>query len=128
MYALEVQINDEVPVIAGADDLGVLNANVTCGGRLGRHSFSGHEGKPHLDVTVGGLTSRPPDVADEHLRWISQKQLQVGDVISIKVLDTPNVNALISGKEAEKMQHDEREYFEHCKKVYLSLREKYEAQ
>jgi hypothetical protein len=59
---------------------------------------------------------------------VSQKPLRIGDLISVEVLDTPSVDAPISGKEAEKRKHDEREYFEHCKKVYLSLCEKYEAQ
>jgi hypothetical protein len=81
-----------------------------------------------LFITVGGLTSRASDVPDEHLTWVSQKPLRIGDLISVEVLDTPSVDAPISGKEAEKRKHDEREYFEHCKKIYLSLCEKYEAQ
>jgi hypothetical protein len=129
MYALKVRINDETPVIAGADDLGVLNAAVSCVGKLGSGSRSGREDEPaDLFITVGGLTSRASDVPDEHLKWVSQRQLRVGDVISVELLDTPDVDAPVSGKEAEKRQHDEREYFEHCKQVYLSLREKYEAQ
>lgn len=129
MYALKVRINDEAPVIAGADDLGVLDAAVSCIGKLGSSSRSGREdASVDLFITVGGLTSRDSDVADEHLRWMSQKPLRIGDVISVEVLETPNVDAPISGKEAEKRKHDEREYFEHCKKVYLSLCEKYEGQ
>ena len=129
MHALRVRINDEAPVIAGADDLGVLNAAVTCVGKLGGSSHSGREDEPaNLFITVGGLTSRASDVPDEHLNWISQRPLRIGDVISVEVVDTLNVDAPISGKEAEKRQHDEREYFEHCKKVYLSLREQYDAQ
>jgi hypothetical protein len=129
MYALKVRINDEAPVIAGADDLGVLNATLSCVGKLGSSSRSGREDEPaDLFITVGGLTSRASDVPDEHLKWVSQRPLRIGDVISVEVLDTPNVDAPISGKEAEKRKHDEREYFEHCKKIYLSLCEKYGAQ
>lgn len=129
MHALRVRINDEAPVIAGADDLGVLNAAVSCVGKLGSSSRPGREDEPaDLFITVGGLTSRASDVPDEHLSWVSQRPLKIGDVISVEVLDTLNVDAPISGEEAEKRKHDEREYFEHCKKVYLSLREKYEAQ
>jgi hypothetical protein len=129
MYALKVRINDEAPIIAGADDLGVLNATVSCVGKLGSTSRPMREDEPaDLFITVGGLTSRASDVPDEHLNWVSQKPLKIGDLISVEVLDTPSVDAPISAKEAEKRKHDEREYFEHCKKVYLSLREKYEAQ
>ena len=129
MHALRVRINDEAPVIAGADDLGVLNAIVSCVGKLGSSSRSGREDElADLFVTVGGLTSRASDVPDEHLNWMSLRPLRIGDVISVEVVDTLTADAAISGNEAEKRQHDEREYFEHCKKVYLSLREKYEAQ
>lgn len=129
MFALKVQINGEAPVTAGSDDLSVLNAVVNCVGRLGSKSFSGREGEPaDLFITVGGLTSRASEQPDEHVKWISQKPLKVGDVISVKVLDTSHADAPISGQEAEKRKHDELEYFEHCKKVYLSLREKYESQ
>jgi hypothetical protein len=123
MFALKVQINGEAPVTAGSDDLGVLNAVINCVGRLGSKSVSGREGEPaDLFITVGGLTSREqPNV---HVKWISQKPLKVGDVISVEVLDTFDADAPISGQEAEKRKHDELEYFEHCKKVYLSLREK----
>jgi len=129
MYALKVRINDEAPIIAGADDLGVLNATVSCVGTLGSSSRPIRENEPaDLFITVGGLTSRASDVPDEHLNWVSQKPLRIGDLISVEVLDAPSADAPISGKEAEKRKHDEREYFEHCKKVYLSLCEKYEAQ
>jgi hypothetical protein len=129
MYALKVRINDEAPTIAGANDLGVLNATVSCVGKLGSTSRSVREDEAaDLFITVGGLTARASDVPDEHLNWVSQKPLKIGDLISVEVLDTPSVDAPISGKEAVKRKHDEREYFEHCKKVYLSLREKYEAQ
>lgn len=129
MHALKVRINDEAPVIAGADDLGVLNAAVSCVGKLGSSSRPGREVEPaNLFITVGGMTSRDSDVPDEHLNWVSQRPLRIGDVISVEVLDTLNVDAPISGEEAEKRKHDEREYFEHCKKVYLSLRKKYESQ
>jgi len=127
IFALKIQINGEAPVTAGSDDLGVLNAIVNCVGRLGSKSVSGHEGEPaDLFITVGGLTSRASEEPDEHIKWISQKPLKIGDVILVEVLDTPDVDAPISGKEAEKRKHEELEYFEHCKKVYLTLREKYE--
>lgn len=128
MHALRVRINDEAPVIAGADDLGVLNATVTCVGKLGSGSRSRHEDEPaNLFITVGGLTSRASTLPDEHLNWISQRPLRIGDVISVEILNTLDADAPIRGEEAKKMKHDEREYFEHCRKVYLSLREKYEA-
>jgi hypothetical protein len=101
MYALKVQINDEVPVIAGADDLGVLNATVTCVGALGG---SGHlesaDEFADLFITVGGLTARDSSVPNKHVRWMSQKPLRIGDMISIQILDTSDVEAPINEKDA----------------------------
>jgi hypothetical protein len=129
MYALKIRINDEAPIIAGADDLGVLNAIVSCVGKLGSSSRPKHgDESADLFITVGGLTARSPDVADEHLHWLSQKPLSMGDVISVEILETPGADAPTGGKEAEKRQQGEREYFEHCKKVYLSLIAKYDGQ
>lgn len=128
MYALKVRINEEAPVIAGAEDLSVLNAGVSCVGKLGSSTVQARDNEAvDLFLTVGGLTSRAPETADEHLRWISQRPLGVGDVISVEVLKTSLADAPTGGREAEKRKHDEREYFEHCKKVYLSLREQYEG-
>lgn len=127
MFALKVQVNDDTPIIAGADDLGVLNATVNCIGKLGESTRRVHDnGGADLFLTVGGLTSRLPDLPDEHLRWMSQRPLRVGDVIHVEIMDTTHADAPIAGEAAEKMQHDEREYFEHCKKIYLELRAKYE--
>jgi hypothetical protein len=103
MYAFKVQINDEAPIIAGADDLGVLNATVTCVGKLGSDSHPAREDEPaDLFITVGGLTLRASDVPNEHLKWVSQKPLRIGDVISVEVLDTPNVDAPVSRSNARK--------------------------
>ena len=103
MHALRVRINDEAPVLAGADDRGVLHAAVTWGGKLGGNSHSGRKDEPaNLFITVGGLTSRASDVPDEHLNWISQRPLKIGDVISVEVVDSLKVDAPICGKEAEK--------------------------
>jgi hypothetical protein len=128
MNALKVRINNEAPVIAGTVDLCVLNAAVSCVGKLGGNTIQARD-EEFVDtfLTVGGLSSRAADQADEHLNWISQKPLRVGDVIAVEVLDTPGADAPIGGREAEKRKHDEREYYEYCRKIYLSLREKYEA-
>ncbi len=127
MYALSVRINRGDVVLAGADDLGVLNASVNCVGKLGSASYPHRENDEAADLflTVGGLTARDPHEPDEHLNWLSNHPLQIGDVVSVEIVETSTAHAPMSGREAEKMKHDEREYFEHCKRVYLELKEKY---
>jgi hypothetical protein len=127
LYALKIRINNEEPIIAGADDLCVLTAGVNCVGRLGDKSCHAREDEgADLFVSVGGLTSRAPELADEHLNWLSQRPLQIGDIVCVEILDTPSADAPIGGEEAEKSKQDEREYYEHCKRTYFELREKYE--
>jgi hypothetical protein len=128
MHALKVQINDEAPIVAGAEDMTVLHTIINCVGRLGdRTRHARPDEGADLFLSVGGLTARPPEVPDEHLYWLSHRQLQTGDVVRVELLETSTADAPVGGKEAEKRKHDEREYFEHCRKAYFALREKYEA-
>ncbi len=129
MYALKVCINEESPVIGGADDLGVLTAIVTCTGKLG-HASVPSRGDEFQDFSfrLGGLTSRPIGTTDEHLVWLSHEGLKVGDKITIEIVEADRTDPVISGKEAEQRPDDEREYFEHCKRAYLEMRGKYEPE
>lgn len=128
MYALKVQVNKEDPIVAGAADLCVLNAIINCVGKLGEAARTARdEEEADLFLTVGGLTERLEDLPDEHLRWASNRTLHVGDIVSVEIIETDFADHPGDAAAAEKRRHDEREYFEHCKKVYLQLREKYEV-
>ena len=128
MYALKVQINSENHIIAGTDDLGVLTATVNCIGALGDNSRQVRQNEnPDLFVTVGGLTSKKAEVPDEHLRWLEQRPLKIGDFVSVQIIDSLTADAPVSGEEAAKRKADQQGYFEHCKKVYFELRDQYEV-
>jgi hypothetical protein len=127
MFALKVQINDQTPVVGGADDLGVLSAIVTCVGRLGALSAPNRDDETQdFTFRLGGLTSRPKGSADEHLVWLENNTLQVGDKITIEITEVEKTDPVISGQEAAQREDDEREYFNHCKRAYFEMREKYE--
>ena len=126
MYALKVQLNSEKPIVAGKSDLCVLNAVINCIGKLGDAAREVREGEnADLFLTVGGLTSRLQDLPDEHLRWVSNRTLHVGDIVSVEIVEADSADVPEGAEEAEKRKHDEREYYEHCKKVYFELRGKY---
>lgn len=126
MHALRVSVNNEPPIVAGASDLCVLNAIINCVGKLGEATNEVRQREEvDLFLTVGGLSSRKAEVPDEHMQWLSNRPLKIGDVISVEIMETQSVDVHTGSSEAAKRKHDEREYFEHCKKVYLSLREKY---
>lgn len=128
MYALRVQINDGPWTTAGADDLGVLTASISGTGKLGPASYWEKEvGEPDFHLRVGGLTARPVGSTDEHVDWLSHVEVKVGDRVTIELVRTAVADSVDSAKAAEERRRDERAYFEHCKDVYLELKEKYES-
>ena len=129
MFAFKVRINDQKPVVGGSDDLGVLSAILTATGKLGANSCPRRDDGTHeFTFRLGGLTSRPKGVVDEHLDWLTHDELKLGDTITVEIVQTDHPDPVVSGKEAEQRQDDEREYFEHCKRAYLALRSKYETE
>jgi hypothetical protein len=89
MYALKVNINSEQAVIAGSHDLGVLNAIINCVGKLGNDGREFKEGEgADLFIHVGGLTSRHDKLTDVHVRWITNRSLRVGDIVTIEIIET----------------------------------------
>ena len=94
MIAFKVELNGQSLGTAGADDLSVLSAIVTAVGKLGLNSTGAHQREHHYDMelTVGGLTSRPEGIPDEHLEWI-ERTLKPGDVVTVKVLEASVADA-----------------------------------
>jgi hypothetical protein len=129
MLVLRVHVNEEPPVIGGADDLGVLNAIVTATGKLGAGARLGRPDEPpHIHLSLGGLTSRTTGVPDEDLRWVEHRELRIGDRIVVAVLEADAADPIESGHAARQREDDEREYFEHCKRAYFDLKRKYEPE
>ena len=86
----EVSKNGEVLTRAGAEDLGVLGVTVDALGPLGKDSVNRCNNQcdsPLLLMSTGGLTSRKDPQTDEHLMWILQNRLKVGDVIQVRIRD-----------------------------------------
>jgi hypothetical protein len=95
MIAFEVELNGQSLGIAGADDLSVLSAIVTAVGKLGPNSTGAYQREDHYDMelTVGGLTSRPDGAQDQHLDWITQRPLKLGDVVTVKLVEANATDA-----------------------------------
>jgi hypothetical protein len=127
MYAIRVQINNAQPVVGGAGDLSVLSAILTLTGKLGSGSRP-HRDDGSVDFTfrLGGLTSRGPGVEDEHLVWLEDNELKLGDKLTFEIVESESPSTVESGSKAEERANDERSYYEHCKRAYFEMREKYE--
>lgn len=130
MLALEVRINDGPPVLAGAEDLGVLTAMVTCVGKLGSQSVPVRgDDLRQAGLSIGGLTARPPrptGTANEHVQWIQGRELSVGDTITIRVAETERADPVVT-RVTQPDRNDERSAFELAKRDYLRLRKLYET-
>lgn len=93
MIGLAVYLNGKKLTVAGSDDLGVLNAIVNAVGRLGNSTAPFGKGKTRdLWLSVGGLTRRPEETENEHLRWIRHRRLRVGDKVTVKMVLTEKPN------------------------------------
>jgi hypothetical protein len=89
MIGLAVYLNGKKLTVAGAEDLGVLNAIVNAVGTLGRTTAAYRKKRQvHLNLTVGGLTRRLNGLEDEHLRWINLRPLRVRDRVPVRIVRT----------------------------------------
>jgi hypothetical protein len=128
MLAFRVKLNDESPITGGALDLGVLTATISAVGQLGPNTRRRRDdGGIDVDLRLGGLTSRGPGIQDEHLVWFEAHELKPGDKVVVEVIDTERPDPVQSGSAAEERAEDERAYYEHCKRAYFEMREKYEG-
>jgi hypothetical protein len=113
MIGLSVYLNKKRLVVAGADDLCVLNAIVNAVGELGKSTASnGNRRGVDLWLSVGGLTGRGEGVQDEHLRWVSQKRLRVSDRVTIEVVRTDRQDKHIGSTMAAGNRKEARERLE----------------
>jgi hypothetical protein len=129
MIALRVKINNQPAVTGGAEDLSVLTAIVTATGKLGEKTHPAKLGDidlAEIDFRLGGLTSRAVGVTNEHVCWLENIALTVGDKLSIEVVETDITDPIASSRSSEANEEYELQLFEFAKKNYLALREKYE--
>jgi ribosomal protein S1 len=89
MIGLAVYLNRKRLTVAGAEDLGVLNAIVSAVGDLGKSTApNGNRVTRDLWLSVSGLTRRPEGTKNEHLQWVRMKRLRVGDKVTVQVIRT----------------------------------------
>jgi hypothetical protein len=127
MYALRVTINGKRTIVAGAEDLSVLSAMVTLTGKLGTRAISPRRGKPDLMVRVGGLTSRR-NRPDEHLEWLKNYNVKVGDQYLVEIIKTNKVGRIIERRpsKGKAATSGGRAFYKELKEMYLKLKKKYE--
>jgi hypothetical protein len=74
MRSFNVSLNGKKLCLAGVGERGVLSAIISW--------VAGDRGGEDLFIEVGGLAN------EEHIDWIKQKRLQVGDEIRVKIVES----------------------------------------
>ncbi len=128
MIALEVSVNGHRLCVAGAEDLHVLNAAFSIGGKLGPHTPTSRpsEQEPNPTFHIGGVTS-PADRKGEHVRWAQETTyLAIGDVVDLRFVRVERADDAASRPASQ--EDIERLSFEMAKAKYLSLKNKFESE
>jgi hypothetical protein len=73
MRSFNVSLNGKKLCLAGVGERGVLSAII---------SWVGGDRGEDLHINVGGLAN------EEHIDWVDQKRLQVGDEIRVKIVES----------------------------------------
>jgi len=64
---------------------------------------------------------------DEHLVWFEEHAVKPGHKITVEIIETETPDPAQGSSAAQERADDERAYFEHCKKAYFEMREKYDG-
>jgi hypothetical protein len=125
MIAMEVIKNGKKLCLAGAEDLGVLAASFSAGGRLGRDTweFAGEVTPPQMRLHVGGIASRKGQ-SDTHLDWIGQLEIKAGDVVTLKFVEVDKADAPVEARDP-RAPAGGREHFDALKQQYLNSLKKF---
>jgi hypothetical protein len=108
MRAFQVHLNGKKLCVAGIGDDGVLTTIV---------SYAARQGVADVFLQVGGLQTSP---TKEHVRWVNQKPLSVGDEIRIQFVEASSVDAPTDSYEkhpAETLKAKERYVLEAAKEL-----------
>jgi hypothetical protein len=127
MLAFEVSIDGQAPVVAGVEDWSILFLHVTAR----RAGNPGTGDKDRVEASVGGLSLSDAANVSHHFRW-SEKSLDIGSVVSIRVVDALEVDAPAkryrSDREVRESPFTEEEWRRMRYNDYLALRKEFEPQ
>ena len=131
MIALKVKLNGELLAIAGREDLCVLNTIIDAAGVLGSKSAGTvvEKNKALLSVHVGGLSARTDNDPGEHMRWLERKTINVGDEITVQILEVDKADQPIPDKRTPQEQNEQilKSQWESSREFYLKHKEKFET-
>ena len=110
MKCFDLYINGEKICRAGMEELGVMSCII------GFAKESEHYPEDELAVSLGGLYVNPAGDS-VHPRWIERTNLNVGDEIKIRIVESEDSDLPVKEftETAEWLKERKREYFERTK-------------
>jgi len=131
MIALQIAIDSAPPVLAGAGDLQVLALALGCNPQADLMNPSrvrrGVAPQPSFDLSVTGMVAGAAGQQSRHISWLEGVALRTGQTVTITVIETMQADPAMPSGVALPRGRGEREHFEHCKRVYLELKDQYDS-
>lgn len=131
MIALHIVIDGGASVVAGASDLQVLVLALGCN-PLSDMMNPGRERRglapqSAFDLTVSGRIPGMSGAQGQAVQWLEGLALQAGQTVTVTIIDTERADPSLPACLVVPRGRTEREHFEHCKRIYLELKDKYDA-
>ena len=131
MIALHVVIDGRASVLAGAAELHVLALVLGCNPQAdlmnpGRER-RGLASQPVFGLTITGIAQGPNGTQGKAMHWLEGLALRAGQTVTITIIETQRADPALPSLPVAPRGRTKREHFEHCKRIYLELKDKYEA-
>ena len=131
MIALHIVIDGGAPLVAGGAELQVLALALGCN----PHAELMNPGRarralppqPVFDLSVTGMAPGPGGTPGQAVHWLEGLALQTGQTVTITIVDTQRADPALPSHPVLPRGRTGLEHFEHCKRVYLALKDKYDA-
>lgn len=124
MIALKIRVNGDLMYIVGQEDVSILHSNVVVSRDNSERGVS-----DYIRLNTSGLSQDTERGYPEHFRW-KERDLQIGDVVEIEILNTSDVDAPIkryrSDRELQESPFSDEEMRELRYNDYLQLKEEFE--
>jgi len=129
MIAFDVMIDGVATVVAGAGELKVLVLALGCNPQAElmnpARQRRGLVAQPVFDLSVTGTVPGADGQQGASVHWLEGLALRAGQTVSITIIDTLQADPALPAPAVVRQEKSEREHFEHCKRVYLAMKDKY---
>lgn len=129
MLALQVEVDDELFTLAGAEDWGLLSMHISAN-RGDPNAPAESARTDHIELSVGGLAEANSASISEHIRW-GRRELQLGSKVTLRVVETSSPSVPIkryrSDREVQEQPLTEEEIHQMRWNSYLELKKEFEG-